>query len=173
MHTFTIHFVAGIPLNAEVSFGFQVPSLSHKAKVMCNEEANKSATNLSSCTISLSPAVSKQQAGVRCFQSSMYHVVMTAMVIALLHYYSDSCRDGETRIINEVPVIEEQEATPDDSTNHTLSRREVMNAQRVIEGRVEVCFQNVWGAIYDQNFTNKDAAVACQQLGYGRYGNIS
>ena len=39
-----------------------------------------------------------------------------------------------------------------------------------IEGRVEICYQNVWSAIYDENWSNKDAAVACYQLGFSRYG---
>ena len=44
------------------------------------------------------------------------------------------------------------------------------NVENAIEGRVEVCYHNVWGSIFDQNFTNKDAAVVCHQLGYSRYG---
>jgi hypothetical protein len=50
-------------------------------------------------------------------------------------------------------------------------RRSVPNFETAMEGRIEVCFQNVWGAIYDTHFTNLDAAVACHQLGYSRYGN--
>ena len=36
------------------------------------------------------------------------------------------------------------------------------------EGRVEICFNNVWGAIYDENWSYKDAAVVCHQLGFSR-----
>ena len=49
-------------------------------------------------------------------------------------------------------------------------RRSVPSSETAIEGRIEICFQNVWGAIYDTKFTNLDAAVACHQLGYSRYG---
>ena len=40
------------------------------------------------------------------------------------------------------------------------------------EGRVEICYENVWGAVYDGNWTQYDAAVVCNQLGRGfnRYG---
>ena len=38
------------------------------------------------------------------------------------------------------------------------------------EGRVEICYQNVWGAVYDRTWTRFDAAVACTQLNYGRSG---
>lgn len=38
------------------------------------------------------------------------------------------------------------------------------------EGRVEVCYQNIWGAVYDPSWTEFDTAVACSQLGYDRIG---
>ena len=34
----------------------------------------------------------------------------------------------------------------------------------ILEGRVEICHDGVWSAIYDENWSNKDAAVACHQL---------
>ena len=38
------------------------------------------------------------------------------------------------------------------------------------EGRVEVCHGGVWGAILDENWTNRDAAVVCRQMGYPSQG---
>ena len=38
------------------------------------------------------------------------------------------------------------------------------------EGRVEICYHNVWGAIYDQSWSQFDAAVACAQLNFSRAG---
>ena len=38
------------------------------------------------------------------------------------------------------------------------------------EGRVEMCYQNIWGAVYDQNWSQFDAAVVCAQLNFSRTG---
>lgn len=53
------------------------------------------------------------------------------------------------------------------------SNRDVHNTEDSVkitsdEGRVEICFNNVWGAIHDENWTYKDAAVVCHQLGFSR-----
>ena len=38
------------------------------------------------------------------------------------------------------------------------------------EGRVEVCYQNIWGVVHGR-WSEYDAAVACAQLGFDRYGS--
>lgn len=40
----------------------------------------------------------------------------------------------------------------------------------VREGRVEMCYQNTWGAVYDENWSQFDAAVVCAQLNFSRIG---
>ena len=73
------------------------------------------------------------------------HDVDITLMKRVFHVFLDvSCRDGEIRIAPGGP-----------SQN---------------EGRVEICYQNVWGAVYDRDWTRFDAAVACAQLNYDRPG---
>ena len=41
------------------------------------------------------------------------------------------------------------------------------------EGRVEICINNVWGTICDDDWGAADAEVACHQLGYATEGKYS
>ena len=45
------------------------------------------------------------------------------------------------------------------------------NARSVIKGRVEVCFNGIWGTICSLNWDDQDASVACKQLGYSAEGS--
>ena len=48
----------------------------------------------------------------------------------------------------------------------------LVNGTDQYEGRVEICFDNIWGTICDDSWSQNDGNVACQQLGYGTTGNI-
>ena len=80
------------------------------------------------------------------------------------------CQDGEIRIVNEASGnVDEEQQKSEGSADFVLDPNLSTN-ETSVEGRVEICYQNVWGAIFDESFTNKDAAVICHELGYSRYG---
>ena len=39
-----------------------------------------------------------------------------------------------------------------------------------MSGRVEICFNETWGTICNQQWTSNDAQVVCRQLGGSRFG---
>lgn len=56
------------------------------------------------------------------------------------------CKDGNIRL---VPLNQQQ-----------------ADQMQVIEGRLEICFHGIWGAVFDKDWSPNDVLVACRQLGF-------
>ena len=42
-----------------------------------------------------------------------------------------------------------------------------------LKGRLEVCINNAWGTVCNNQFGNHDSATACHQLGFERTGQLT
>ncbi len=45
-----------------------------------------------------------------------------------------------------------------------------MNGRNSLQGRVEVCFDGVWGTLCSRGWDRQDANVICRQLGFSGSG---
>ena len=83
-----------------------------------------------------------QDAGVRCLSGSCVH-----------HNVSPHAKNGSSKgcIEGEVRLLE---------------------GRIPLEGRVEICKNNIWGTVCNTSWTSTDARIVCRQLGFSVAGKI-
>ena len=57
-------------------------------------------------------------------------------------------------------------------TGCTRGDLRLLEGSTALEGRVEICLNNVWNTICDDGWQNVDAKVVCRQLGYSTTGIV-
>lgn len=53
-----------------------------------------------------------------------------------------------------------------EASNCTDGKVRLTNGSTELEGRLEICINNVWGTVCDTKFDSTEAAVVCRQLGH-------
>ena len=75
-----------------------------------------------------------------CYSLRLY---MKIIVTILTCVVPENCTDGEVRLVG---------------------------GQNEMEGRVEICYNGIWGAVCSRNWEYNEAAVVCRQLGSNPLG---
>ena len=74
-----------------------------------------------------------------------------------------------------VCVYAGNDTLPSNCTDGDIRLGNVVSAdggEGTMAGRVEMCFNNVWGTVCRSAFDQGSAAVVCQQLGFSPEGSI-
>ena len=58
------------------------------------------------------------------------------------------------------------------TANCTLGDVRLVNGTSELEGRVEVCFGNLWGTVCHHSWDNRDAGVICKQIFNSSFGEF-
>ena len=87
----------------------------------------------------------------------------SSLIIALYYHdnlhlqcytFAGTCEDGAVRLAG----------------TEMLGSGEGLMAEVVIKGRVELCWNEMWGSVCDQSWTVEDATVVCRELGFSEGG---
>ena len=89
-----------------------------------------------------------EDAGVIC-QGRFWLLILECIFVCILLCFvtnvtgTNDCKDGEVRLVG---------------------------GENEREGRVEICYNRVWGTVCYNGWDEVDANAVCQQLGYGQQG---
>ena len=48
-----------------------------------------------------------------------------------------------------------------------------MDGRSALDGRVEICLNNIWNVVCNNGWDDNDATVVCRQLGYSTIGDYT
>ena len=144
MNTTSLHLYCLYTAEARTSryFGAGVGPI-WLSNVHCNGSEER-LTNCPSDSITTCQAGHNEDAGVVCeARTGNYLSDSFSLLVNYVHNYFTDCADRDIRLVS---------------------------VGNPLDGRVEVCYDGVWGTVCRNNWGLADAAVACRQLGYSRSG---